>query len=413
MQWIGKIIILLIWSVHGWQVVDDEVQATTAATDAAHKTHEGEGATTDRPITTTPETETKKSSSTRSDDDDEDSADDQAPSASTTAAAHTEHHTHHTEGATTEAVTTTAKAPEKAADGVSPLTVLTELKAIVRKQLEEGPHQWAVALPALLAGLTMVISGRIALDLMLIVIGALLGYVLMISEMEYQLGTQHVILQQILAFETACVVALVTQKGLPGAKYLAGALLGAFCTAQLYHIGAEVDWLQQWLCTPVGVTAMLNIFVLAGLCIVWREWYLQVLGIIYPLLGGLLVASSLLFFASEAVWHAASDPKQAAWKSMHMRLDKIRGPWIVFLEMLLHPASGRDAGIFAGYHDIELDGKPRDLLDRCIGWFFWFICMAIGIHTQLGRARPAKNQVGPLGPLSRPLLENNNYNLRP
>jgi len=311
--------------------------------------------------------------------------------------------------ATTE-VASTAAPVAKAGPSVSPVSVILGVDSVIMQQLQHGPQQWANALIALLAGLGMVVNGDVSFEILLVLAGALLGYVLTIAELEFHLGDEHSLLQNIAGVESAFVVALVTQQGLRGAKYLTGALLGLLCTMLLYHWGSGVEWAQHWLCEPTSVMVMLNLFVLLGLAAVRWNWYRKVLGIIFPVVGGWLAASALMFFFAEAAYRAVTRPKHV---ETHLHPDQMRGPWIVFAEMLLKPLSASsEAGVFAGYHDIPIYGKPRDMLDRCMGWLIWSIFMVVGIVWHAREYKNSTKKVGSREALKEPLLPTSQSNKR-
>jgi len=112
----------------------------------------------------------------------------------------------------------------------------------------------------------------------------------------------------------------------------------------------------------------------------YSKKHLHLLACVLPLAGGLLVSSSLMYFATEL----SGQPYMTGFTKSH-GLTPSCGPWIYFVGQLVCKSS-KDVGVFVG----SKHNWQHVTIDQIVGWSLWFICVLIGITVQCRALRPEK-----------------------
>lgn len=213
-------------------------------------------------------------------------------------------------------------------DGPSPILVYTRE---LHTWLKTSDQQVAIAGTAAIVGLFTACDGFRFWHLLFTLLVTAAGAAIVHYEVEALPLSSNAFAHEVLVAEAAVVIAFAMHVGFEGSQVLLGVLLGFWCAYEMAHIADELDTYHEGLAI-IWYTggAFLG-------CLVFAAWRRAVLGVLAPLLGGLLCASAIGLLASRGIQQLMMTQKKS--DPLEIELAKLfPGPkqaWVDAMTILL------------------------------------------------------------------------------
>jgi len=179
-----------------------------------------------------------------------------------------------------------------AKDSKSPIQVYTRE---LHSWLQKSDQQATIALIALVVGLIAVYDGFRFWHVLFTIAVTAAGAFVVHYEAEALPLSSNAFANEVLVAEAAVVIAFAMHVGFEGSQVLLGVLLGFWCAYELSHVAHQLDGFHDGFAV---------IWYTAGAflgCLVFAAWRRAVLGVLAPLLGGLLCASAFGLIVSRNI----------------------------------------------------------------------------------------------------------------